>query len=373
MAIPGTVGAPVQQNQYGFWVDAQGDVTPADPAGNPQVTPGEAQNPSSKILYDSDKDLYYNVVNGQKQYLSPSAYQGQSQGTGHGMTNPGGSYLKTGGTWNPVDGKFEQSTNWSNILSTGIAGVLGGAAIGAAAGGGGADAAADATVPSAEGEAAGDAGATTVAGGGVPAGAGDSSILAGSEPATAIPSGSAASLPSDAGAMASATPSALSTILKGAGPLATVLGGAAQNAQKNNISQGQLQLGEDQLQQNANAQATNLPAARLKDSIKASLASNFQPSTVSWGGPGSGLKGQVPTYSGGIVNGLSNLNPATKQLSQQVMEDELLNQMKGGASGGNQDNTVTPVGQPSALDNILGGSAGALSVLSTLAKAGIFS
>lgn len=117
-------GAPVTIGPAGFWLDATGGVAATDPSGKPQVTPGMRDNPESAIYYDEGKDLYYNRVKGQKLYQSPVSYKGQPQGTGHGATNPGGSLLKTGGTWNPQTGTFDQGTNWANILSMVVAGVL---------------------------------------------------------------------------------------------------------------------------------------------------------------------------------------------------------------------------------------------------------
>lgn len=186
----------------------------------------------------------------------------------------------------------------------------------------------------------------------------------------ALPSG-LAGLAGAGAAAGAAAPSVLQTLLKGAGPLADILGSASANAQRNNQITDSQNLTRDQVQQKANEDATNLPASRLRDSLKASLLNNFTPTTVQWGGPGSGLSGQIPTFSGGMKAGLQNLDPGTKQLSQQVIQDELMNQLRGGASGGNQDDTVPPIGQSSTGDDILGGSAGALGILAALQKSGL--
>lgn len=211
-------GAPTTMGPAGYWLDAQGNVAATDPQGNPQVTPGMRDNPQAAIYYDADKDLYYNLVNGRKQYQSPYAYNqgGQTlnaKGTGHGMTNPGSSLFKTGGTWNPDTGQFEQGTNWSNILSLGVGGALTGGLIdalasgGAAAGGAGAAAGAPAGgVGAGVNEAAlaaqfGGGGAGAATGAGVGAGIDDAALAA-----QFGGGGGAASLGGAAGAIPSSIP-----------------------------------------------------------------------------------------------------------------------------------------------------------------------
>ncbi len=121
-----TGGAPVTMGPAGFWLDANGDVAATDPSGTPQVTPGMQNNPQGTLYYDQAKDLYYNIINGKPQYLSPYDYNQTpgAQGSGHGETNPSGSLLTTGGTWDPTTGSFQQGVAWGNILSLVIAGVI---------------------------------------------------------------------------------------------------------------------------------------------------------------------------------------------------------------------------------------------------------
>lgn len=191
-----TGGAPVSQNEYGYWIDAQGGIAATDPQGNPQVTPGMAANPQAALYYDDAKDLYYNLVNGQKKYLSPYVFNAQDptgKGTGHGMTNPGGSLTQTGGTWNPDTGQFEQSTNWGNLLTIGTGAALGGGLLSALAGGGGAAASG---APTLEGVAAGP-GAASVPVGSIPLGAIENTAFG-------LPASSAAAIPGAAAAPAAA-------------------------------------------------------------------------------------------------------------------------------------------------------------------------
>lgn len=143
-------GPPVTMGPQGFWLDAQGSVSATDPQGHPQVTPGMRDNPSAAIYYDDQKDLFYNLINGKKQYQSPSGRPAGAEGSGHGMTNPSGGLIHTGGTWNPDTGTFDQGIDWGNLLSLGIGGVLTGGTLSAAMGGGAAAGGAGAAVAAPE-------------------------------------------------------------------------------------------------------------------------------------------------------------------------------------------------------------------------------
>lgn len=163
--------------------------------------------------------------------------------------------------------------------------------------------------------------------------------------------------------------------------LSTVLGSAAGGAlnQKTQSDLIKLALGNQGLSRQQFATAA--PATRLSTGSKAALAaalSKAGPVKVNWGGPGSGLRGQIPTYSGGFSDALASLknDPTYQSLLDLVGKDELKQQQSGGATGGNQD-AATPsflngVGDPSTTGNILGGAGLATGILGALGKSGIF-
>jgi len=160
--------------------------------------------------------------------------------------------------------------------------------------------------------------------------------------------------------------------------LGTILGQAAasQQASKALDDRAALSLfGEQASAENAAKRfALTAPGSRLKQSVGASLINNYQPQSLSWGGPGSGLRGEMPTYRGGVPGGMANLDPQTKSLSQQVMKDQLLAQMNGGASGGNDDRAIPPVpkvgdaNEDSTWEKLLGGAALGTSIYGALGK-----
>jgi hypothetical protein len=172
----------------------------------------------------------------------------------------------------------------------------------------------------------------------------------------------------DAGILSTAGPGLLGT-LSTLGEMGSILGQASSSqlaAKQANDRLNTTLYGEQAAAENAAKKfALTAPGTRLKSSTSASLLNNYQPQSVAWGGPGSGLKGQMPTYSGGVPGGLQNLDPDTRALSQQVIKDQLLSQMKGGRSGENEDLKIPDrpnIGEESRGDKVLGGLATGLSL-----------
>lgn len=229
----------------------------------------------------------------------------------------------------------EANSNWSGLIYTGAAigiGLTAGAAAGAMAGGGAA-----------------------IGAGGAGAGAGA---------ATGVTAGGAAGATAAGGGLTSTIVNAL--INKGIPAAAQVLGGAAKGEQTQNNLQDQASLQQGNLALGRDKFALEAPNTRLATAIKASLASNFQPQHTEWAGPGSGLQGKVPKITGGLSAGLANLDPRVKELSNQVMMDELLGQQQGGPSGGKQDRAVPTINQSSGADKALGGLSLGTSILGAL-------
>ena len=116
-------------NDQGYWITPGGDLAPG------QMTPGRRANPEGEIYYDPQRDLFYNVIGGQKRYQSPASYQGRPgaipgqapKGTGFGQlqNDPGGGAFHGTPTWNPQTGKFDVGLDMGKILSYLAAGGIG--------------------------------------------------------------------------------------------------------------------------------------------------------------------------------------------------------------------------------------------------------
>jgi len=167
--------------------------------------------------------------------------------------------------------------------------------------------------------------------------------------------------PQQAGAASSGgSGNLLGSILGTAQNLAPVLGGAAKGQLSGEQANYQLGLGADQLNNQIAQLNTTLPAARLRAAEQAGLLNTYSPVSVSWGGPGSGLKGQVPRLTGGVDP--SKMPAMVRSLANQVQMSELQNQL-----GGNIPNVAPPNIGGSTGDQILGGAAAGTSILGALA------
>lgn len=153
------------------------------------------------------------------------------------------------------------------------------------------------------------------------------------------------------------------------GDVADVLGGASKAGAQNNILQDRNTLDRESIRLGRDRFATAAPEQRMSNSIRAALAKNATPSSVQWGGPGSGLKGQLPQFSGGIKSIYGGLQePDTKNLMDTVLHDQLMAQQQGGISGGGKDTAMPNINQSSVLDKIIGGGSLATSILAAILK-----
>jgi hypothetical protein len=170
----------------------------------------------------------------------------------------------------------------------------------------------------------------------------------------------------------------LSMILRSSanGALPDVLGGAAKGAQSQKNIGDYLNLAKGNEELNRNKFAVEAPGTRAGTALHSALGAALTPTHVSWGGPGSGLRGEMPVYSGGAHDALASLkgNPDIQGLLSTIQKDMLAQQQKGGATGGNADaampDYLKDIGQSSLLDKILGGSALGTSLLGALGKGG---
>lgn len=165
------------------------------------------------------------------------------------------------------------------------------------------------------------------------------------------------------------------------GGLADVFGGAAKSDVSQSNNADTLKLALARLGLDTKKFATTAPAARFSTGQRAALANAAEPAQVHWGGPGSGLRGEVPTYTGGIKSVYrANQDPEMRQLSQQTLHDSLVAQMKGGADpngagvpGSDMDlGSAAHVGEGSTGGDILGGLGMGFSIADVLKRAGVF-
>jgi hypothetical protein len=70
------------------------------------------------IQYEADGRPFLFMPNGSKNYISPAAFNPNARGP------DSASYLHTGSQWNQETGQWENPVNWSNLLSTGIGGMI---------------------------------------------------------------------------------------------------------------------------------------------------------------------------------------------------------------------------------------------------------
>lgn len=292
------------------------------PSGNGQ--PGDVTGPYT----ESDGRTYY-MVGGAKNYVSPAAMHQQTPGQD-------GNFFQHNSEWNQNSGEYDKNIDWGNILSLAAGGMLGAGAL------------------SAGGVIGGGAEATGVGA----TGTGAASVAA---PTTAATTGAVSS----AGA-----PGIMSSILGkgGLSALSTVLGSAARAGSQANQVQDSQNIQYENAKLNRDKYALEAPGARAKQSIMASIAGNFTPSTLDWGPqgfhPGGVAHGSgLPTVKGGGVAGMQNLDPSTKALLQQLITSNLKNNTN------NQDDTmsVPPPGGESAGNKALGAAGIGTSLLSMIA------
>ena len=215
-----TGGAPVQMGPVGFWLDKDGNVAATDPSGQTQITPGQRDNPQGQLYYDSSRDLYYNLVGGQKQYQSPYSYAGaagansNAKGTGNGMLqtmDKGGGAFHGQPTWNGQKGAFDVKLDWGKVGSMIVGGVLTAGALDVALGSGAA-----ATALSAP---AGTTGSTAAVGATAATGAATTAAT-GAGAAAAVPGAAAGAAGAAAPSVLKSAPSWLSPVLNYGVPLA---------------------------------------------------------------------------------------------------------------------------------------------------------
>lgn len=151
-------------------------------------------------------------------------------------------------------------------------------------------------------------------------------------------------------ALAMAIPSIL-------GGLSSIFGGASKGAREDRILQDQGNLQRDQLNQNRFRINESLPGDRLSTSVRASRVRNAEPVQFQWGGPGSGLRGELPQFTGGHANP-NAIDPRTR-----TQADDVLDQMIRAQMGRTEAPQVSQPGRDSRGGRILGGLALGSSIL----------
>lgn len=139
-----------------------------------------------------------------------------------------------------------------------------------------------------------------------------------------------------AGVGAGATTGALATgasvgsrILQGAQNVAPILSNAA--GQQSNARQQEIQNEQTDRQLAIQEQAAGQTAdrERLRSSVRSSNILNATPSAVSWGGPGSGLRGELPKITGGFTGAMANLDPRVKEMADTQLKNNVVAQLSG--------------------------------------------
>lgn len=136
-----------------------------------------------------------------------------------------------------------------------------------------------------------------------------------------------------------------SPILDAANKIAPVLGKAAEGRAEGRMTEEQFNIYRDRLNQDAARDNAQAPRRRMGDMTRAN-AMAAGPVSASWGGPGSGLKGQTVKFTGGF----NERDPRMKQLADLVMDQQINNQL----TGADHTPGATPAIQPGVIDKTLG-------------------
>lgn len=156
--------------------------------------------------------------------------------------------------------------------------------------------------------------------------------------------------------------------------IADVVGGAAKSAGQANDNRDYARIAAERAKLDRDKFATTAPNARMQTMLRAALGKNAQPAQVHWGGKGSGLRGEVPTYTGGVKSIYGALkDPTMAGGLDTIMRDSLMAQQRGGLSGGSQDTNMgvadpSQMGKTSIMDKILGGTGLATGILGAILK-----
>jgi hypothetical protein len=106
--------------------------------------------------------------------------------------------------------------------------------------------------------------------------------------------------------------------------------------------------------------ALEAPGARMGQSLKASILAHGRPTSVEWGGPGSGLRGEIPHFSGGVSGAWADLDPRARQLGDSILTSNLQNQLAGKDA---ETPYLDKIGSTSTMDKIIGGVSTGTSIL----------
>lgn len=146
---------------------------------------------------------------------------------------------------------------------------------------------------------------------------------------------------------------------------ADMLGNAAKSAQESNANRDRLIPSMSATKLARDKFALEAPTARLNQSMKAALMANMAPSHTTWAGPGSGLRGEVPTMTGGMDSAIPMARDAVKPLTDEVLRRNLQDQMAGKDS---QDPYMAQFGKSSVGDKMLGWASSGLGILNAFQK-----
>lgn len=107
------------------------------------------------------------------------------------------------------------------------------------------------------------------------------------------------------------------------------------------------------------------PGERVRQSSRASMVANYQPTSIRLGAPGFGMRGESPEFEGGF-NNPDMYSKDTRALANQSVHQHLLASLRG------DDNVpeLPEVGRSSTGDKILGGLGFGASILDAIRRRG---
>ena len=144
----------------------------------------------------------------------------------------------------------------------------------------------------------------------------------------------------------------------------SILGGMANRSQQSNQNRDFLQQQRDRNALERYQIGIKAPGLRLGQSRRAAILKNYTPTSVKWGGPGSGLRGETVHFSNALTNPNLFKGDVSAQ-AQDLIHQNMLNQLKHGADLP----ALSEPGRESLGQKILGGAAMGTSILGGINRA----
>ncbi len=141
-----------------------------------------------------------------------------------------------------------------------------------------------------------------------------------------------------------------------------ILGGMAKAGADANANRDRIMPSAESVKLARDKYALEAPSTRMTQSSKASILKGLQPAKTTWAGPGSGARGEMPTFSGGIPNAVSGMDPRAKELADGILTKNLQDQLAGKDA---ETPYLDKIGTTSATDKAVGAGAIGASIFDT--------